>query len=142
MLDRPKFALVEDDGGPVVAAPSKSDLDRRKVNRLAVKFWPTIRNMISDMHGRPLGDVAALNPNYDPRGVADGKRKHGGPQLKMFRGPSPFEEDGGPGAWYDVETGARGADCISIIQYLGDCSRDQATAFLRNLTDRLVEMPK
>jgi hypothetical protein len=128
---------------PVAApapAPSKSDLDRRRINRLAAKFWPIIRNMITDMHGRPLADVASLNPAYDPRGLSDGKRKRGGPQLKMFRGPSPFEEDGGPGAWYDIETGARGADCISIISYLGECSRERATLYLRDLTSRLAEV--
>jgi hypothetical protein len=73
--------------------------------------------------------------------VADGKRRPG-PQLKMFRGPSPFEDDGGPGEWFDLETGARGADCISIIEYLGECDRKTATLVLRDLTDRLVERPK
>jgi hypothetical protein len=61
----------------------------------------------------------------------------------MFRGPSPFEgEGGGPGAWFDIETGASGADCISIIEYLGECDRKTATTFLRDLTDRLVEIAK
>jgi hypothetical protein len=141
MNERPKFAMVEDDAPVAAPAPlDRAALDRRRINRLAVKFWPTIRNLITDMHGRPLGDVAQLNPAYDPRGVADGKRKPGGPQLKMFRGPSPFEDDGGPGAWFDLETGARGSDCISIISYLGECDRNTATTFLRNLTDRLVEI--
>jgi hypothetical protein len=134
------IADAEGDKWPDDVALDKAALDRRAINRKAVKFWPTIRNMITDMHGRPLGDVAALNPAYDPRGVADGKRKHGGPQLKMFRGPSPFEEDGGPGAWYDIETGKSGPDCISIIEMLGECDRRAATIFLRDLTCRLVEI--
>jgi hypothetical protein len=138
------LAAIADDE-PEAAAPApvldRESLDRRAINRKAVKHWPTIRNLITDMHGRPLGDVASLNPAYDPRGVADGKRKHGGPQLKMFRGPSPFEgEDGGPGAWFDLETGASGADVISIIEHLGECDRKTATIFLRGLTDRLVEI--
>jgi hypothetical protein len=134
------IALVAD-AADVAPALTKPELDRRAINRKAVRHWPTIRNMITDMHGRPLGDVASLGPDYDPRGVADGKRKHGGPQLKMFRGPSPFEGDGGgPGAWFDIETGASGPDCISIIQYLGECDHKTATVFLRDLTDRLVEI--
>jgi hypothetical protein len=35
---------------------------------------------------------------------------------------------------------ARGADAISIIEYLGECDRNKATVFLRNLTDRLAEV--
>jgi hypothetical protein len=135
-------AVMIAEDAPVAPALTKSDLDRREINRKAVKHWPTIRNLITDMHGRPLGDVASLNPGYDPRGVADGKRKHGGPQLKTFRGPSPFEDNGGPGAWFDIETGASGKDCISIIEYLGECDRKTATTFLKYLTDRLVELPK
>lgn len=135
--------IVADDVPHPAPAPAldKAALDRRKINRLAVKFWPVIRNLITDMHGRPLDDVARLNPAYDPRGVADGRRKHGGPQLRMFRGPSPIEgEDGGPGAWFDIETGASGKDAISIIEYLGECDRKAATLFLRDLTERLAEV--
>jgi hypothetical protein len=61
--------VADDEPGTIVASVlDRAAIDRRRINRLAVKFWPTIRNLITDMHGRPLGDVASLNPAYDPRG--------------------------------------------------------------------------
>ena len=60
----------------------------------------------------------------------------------MLRGPSPFEDEGSVGAWYDIETGNRGADVIRLVELLGACDRKTATTFLKDLTDRLVELPK
>jgi hypothetical protein len=125
-----------------VAAPSKSDLDRREVNRRAVKFFATIRPMLTDMHGFSL--IRHLGPN--PPAPSPNGRVRGAPGAKidMFRGPSPYENaDGsGPGAWVDVGTGASGSDLISLIETLGECDRKTATTFLKDLTDRLVEIAK
>jgi hypothetical protein len=141
------LAIVADDeplAVPEVPAKKadKAAIDRRAINRRAVKYFPAIRHLIVDMHGRPLWDVARLSPNYDPQGRADGQRRQGEPRLNMFRGPSSQENaDGsGPGAWHDIGTGQSGRDLISLVEYLGECSRERATLFLRDLTSRLAEV--
>jgi hypothetical protein len=122
--------------------PDKAAIDRREINRRAVKFWPQVRSMLVDMHGRPIGDLARLSPHYDAAQRADGRKRHGAPKLDTFRGPDPCPNaDGsGPGAWCDVGTGKSGTDAISLIEYLGECDRKTATEFLKDLTDRLVEL--
>jgi len=115
--------------------------DAREINRKAVKHWPTIRHMIVDMHGRPLGEVRALNPANPP--LDPGRaRPHGLPQLREMRGPSPFETGGsGPGDWCDLGTGASGPDVISLIVHLsGGCDRRVAADYLAGLVDRLIEV--
>jgi hypothetical protein len=124
------------------AEADKAAIDRREINRRAVKFWPQVRSMLVDMHGRPIGDLARLSPHYDAAQRADGRKRHGAPKLDTFRGPDPCPNaDGsGPGAWCDVGTGKSGTDVISLIEYLGECDRKTATEFLKDLTDRLVEL--
>jgi hypothetical protein len=118
-----------------------SGFDCRDINRRAVALWASIRDHIVGLNGRPLGDVARLNPNYVPQDPGRA-RAPGGPQLKEFRGPSPYEIDGGPGAWRDVGTGQSGPDLVSLIEYLsGGCERRDAANFLKSLCDRMVVLP-
>jgi hypothetical protein len=66
-------------------------------------------------------------------------RVHGLPQLREMRGPSPYEDDGGPGAWRDLGTGKSGKDLISLIEYLSNGADRRACAdFLSRLCDRMV----
>jgi|SRR5580700_2800676 hypothetical protein len=115
-----------------------SGYDARAVNRAAVALWPVIRDHIVGLNGRPVGDVIRLNSaNVLPEpGRA---RPHGSPQLREFRGPSPYEDDGGPGAWRDLGTGQSGPDLVSLIVYLsGDADRRVCADFLKSLCDRMV----
>ena len=112
--------------------------DCRAVNRRAVALWPAIRDHIVGLNGRPLGDVIRLNADNvlpEPGRV----RPHGSPQLKEFRGPSPHEDDGGPGAWRDLGTGESGPDLVSLIVYLSNgADRRVCADFLSRLCDRMV----
>lgn len=138
MLDtRP---AVDDEPAPApTRAPAKPGLDTREVNRRAVKFWATIRPMLTDMHGRSL--IRHLGPNPPPPSPNGRVRGASGPKLDMFRGPSPYENaDGsGPGEWNDVGTGQSGRDLVSLIEMLGECDRKTASLYLKDLTDRLAE---
>jgi hypothetical protein len=112
-----------------------STFDAREVNRKALKHWSVLAHMIYDFNGRALGEIAQLNENYvqqDP-----GRRRQAGPRLIELRGPSSW--DGG--SWHCLGgDGARGDDVISLVQYLGECDYRTAADFLKNLTDRLVEI--
>jgi hypothetical protein len=118
-----------------------SGFDCRAVNRAAVALWPVIRDHIVGLNGRPLGDVIRLNPANvlpEPGRV----RPHNSPQLREFRGPSPHESAGGPGAWQDLGTGASGPDLVSLIQHLsGGCDHRVGADFLSRLCDRMVVLP-
>ena len=134
--------LAAIDADEPVAAPAvldKAALDRRDVNRKAVKHWATIRNMLIDQRGFSM--IRDLSPGYvaQPNGRIRGQE---GPRVAMLRGPSPYEDGGSVGAWNDLESGNRGADVISLVEFLGECDRKKATDFLKSLTDRLVELPK
>jgi hypothetical protein len=147
MLDRPALNLAivadEPEAAAVVPVLDRAGLDRRAINRKAVKHWATIRDMIVDQNGRSL--ITFLDPTFKatdpnvgrPYGVPDPR-----PQIKELRGPSLFETEGagGPGAWVDYGTGKQGPGCISLIEMLGMCSRDVATTYLRELVDRIVEI--
>jgi hypothetical protein len=128
-------------GAAPVPVLDKAAIDRREINRKAVRLWPVIRDYIVDRNGRSL--ICSLDPSF-VAGDQNRGRPYGHPdprpQLREFRGPSP--NDGGHGAWQDYGTGKSGADCISIIEMLGNCSRDVATNYLRDLVGRLVELPK
>jgi hypothetical protein len=92
------------------------------------------------MHGRPGGEIRALNPANAPLDP-NRARPHGLPQLKEFRGPSPYDTDGSVGSWVDVGTGAPGKDVISLIEYLsGGADRRICADYLGRLVDRLVEV--
>lgn len=111
----------------------RAGLDSREINRRAVKYWPTIYNMLVTWHGLPLGEVQRLgNPNLviDPN-----KRRPNGPRLIELRGPSPVNF-----SWHCLGNGAKGDDVIDLVAYLGECDRRTAAEFLRDLTDRFVEI--
>lgn len=108
-------------------------LDTREINRRAIKHWSTIYNMLVDWHGRPLGEVQRLgNPNLviDPN-----KRRPNGPRLIELRGPSAIDF-----SWFCLGNAAKGEDVIDLVAYLGECDRQTAGQFLRDLTDRFVEI--
>jgi hypothetical protein len=51
---------------PRSASPPSPGFDAREINRKAVKVWPTLRNLIVGMNGRPNGDIWRLNPANPP----------------------------------------------------------------------------
>jgi hypothetical protein len=61
--------------------------DAREINRRAIQHFSIIYHMLVDMHGRPLGEVRRLNPNFveQPHGI----HRHDAPRLIEFRGPLP-----------------------------------------------------
>jgi|ERR1700733_4387665 len=140
MLDRPKFALVADDepvAAPAPVRPSKSDLDRRDIQRKLIRNWGVVYHHLVNNHGRPVG-VEHLNPNYRPN--PDGFKRPGEPRLVEFSGPDHREET--LGAWFNRGgDGARGDNLFELVMYLGQCDMKTATTFLRDLADRLVELP-
>lgn len=110
----------------------RPSLNSRQIERLALKHWSTLRHMLFDFYGRPLSEVARLNPNYVPHDPA--RRRHNAPRLVELRGPSPYD-----GSWFCVGgTGATGVGIIAMVQYLGECDWRPAAEFLRDLTGRLA----
>ena len=109
--------------------------DAREINRKAIQHWPILYNMIVDMHGRPLGEVRRLNPNFveQPHGV----HRHNGPRLVEFRGPggSPNE-----GSWVCLGNGAKGDDLIDLVAYLGETDRRTAGEWLGGVVKRIVSV--
>lgn len=73
-----------------VAAPApvldKAAIDRREINRRAVKYLATIHSLIFDLHGKPLG-IANINPNFKPN--PDGHVRYGERRLTEFSGLTP-----------------------------------------------------
>ena len=109
--------------------------DEREICRRACKHWRTLYSHLVDLRGTPLGDVDRLDPGYAERPAH--YRRQNGRRIKILRGPD--QSDGG--SWFDVGTGAKGHDVISLVQWLAnDCDRRVAAEFLRDLTDRLVEV--
>ena len=81
--------------GPLVDEPvrapapvlDKATIDRREINRRAVKYWSTIRPMLIDMRGFSM--IRHLGPDYRP--TPNGRiRGQEGPRVSMLRGPSPL----------------------------------------------------
>jgi hypothetical protein len=110
--------------------------DAREISRAALKHWATIQHMIFDFHGRPLGEVQRLNPNYiaqDP-----GRRRHGAPRLVELRMSFAWPNEG---SWHCLGgTSPRGDDPISLVQYLGETDYRTAAEWLRSLCNRMVEV--
>jgi hypothetical protein len=141
MLDRPKFALVADDEpvpAPTPVRLSKEVLDRRDIQRKLIRDWSTVYHLLVDRGGKPTG-VEHLNPQYKPN--PDGFKRHGEPKLVEFWGPDPREDT--LGAWCNRGgDGKSGANLFELVMYLGQCDLKAATTFLRDLSERLVELPK
>jgi len=111
-------------------------LDTREINRRALKHWAVLYHHLVDFKGHPLDDVARLNRNYKQREPGS-PRPHNAPRLVLLRGPNPY--DGG--SWLCLgPPAARGDDVIAMIEYLGECDRRTAGNFIKDLTDRLVEI--
>jgi hypothetical protein len=134
--------MVEDDE-PAASAPvvDKATLDRRALQRKAMKHFAIIRGYIFDRYGRPTGP-ATLDPNW--KASPNGEKWPDQVRVTELSGPSPWENaDGsGPGAWVSRGTGAAGPDLISLVEHLGSCDRKTATDWLRNLVDRCAEIQK
>jgi hypothetical protein len=139
MLHLAAVDVADEAVAPAAPVLDKAEIDRREINRRAVKYWSTIHSMIFDWYGRPLG-LASINPNFKPN--PDGHVRYGERKLTEFSGLSPWPNaDGsGPGAWYSRATGEKGHDAISLIEHYGECDRKTATTFLKGLLDRLVEI--
>jgi hypothetical protein len=110
--------------------------DAREINRAALKHWGTIQHLIFDFHGRPLGEVQRLNPNFAAQPV--GVRRVGAPRLVELRMSFSWPDEG---KWNCLGgTHARGDDPISLVQYLGETDYRTAAEWLRSLCSRLVEV--
>jgi hypothetical protein len=132
-----------------IAAPAKSkskgdaSMDARDLSRRAVRHFAFVKDSLVDRKGIPHECVRALSPNYVPYDQNRGRpfnEPYRGPQLRMFRGPSPYEQDKTIGAWMDVETGAHGRDVVDLVAYLGSTDRNTAGKFLSDLLSRVVEV--
>jgi hypothetical protein len=140
LTPRLHLAAVDVEAEPVAApAPVVEDratIDRREINRRAVKFWPVIKDYLHDWHGRSL--VRHLGPGHIPQDP--NRTRIPVPTVKELKGPMPWMPDGTTGSWYDVGTGARGDSPIELVMWLGACDNKTATNYLRDLTDRLAEI--
>jgi hypothetical protein len=104
-----------------------------QISRKAIQNWPWLWNHLVDMHGRPLGDVRKLNPDYreQPHGI----HRHGAPRLVEFRGPDGWPNEG---AWRCLGNGAKGDDTVDLVSFLGECDRRTAALWLSGLLSRIV----
>jgi hypothetical protein len=109
--------------------------DARELSRKAIQNWLWVWNHLVDGHGRALGEIQKLNPNYVAQPV--GVRRHGAPKLVEFRGPDGYPNDG---AWRCLGNGARGDDIVDLVAYLGECDRRTAALWLSSLLSRIVEV--
>jgi hypothetical protein len=110
--------------------------DAREINRKALRHWATIQHMIFDFHGRPLGEVQRLNPNYVPR--EPGRRRVGAPRVTQLRMSFAWPDEG---KWSCLGLpSASGEDPIDLVAYLGECDRRTAAEWLRSLCSRLVDV--
>jgi hypothetical protein len=143
MLDRPALNLApvaDDEPARDARAPGldKAGLDRRAINRKACKYFSLLYNTVVDRYGRSL--IRDLGPGHkaNPDGIV--ALRDALPRLLTFAGPNLDEAAGGPGAWVCRGNGMHGGDVISLIEYLGGCDRETATNWLRDWTDRIVEI--
>ena len=130
--------MIAEGGEPVAPVrPSKSDLDRRDIQRKLIRHWPTVYHLLVDRTGRPTG-CEHLNPNWRPN--PDGFKRPG-PRLVDFWGPDPREDT--LGAWCNRGgDGVRGDNLFELVMYLAQVDMKVATTFLRDLSERLVELPR
>jgi hypothetical protein len=66
--------------------------DAREINRKALKHWATIQHMIFDFHGRALGEVQRLNPNFVAQ--EPGRRRVGAPRVVQLRMSFAWPDEG------------------------------------------------
>ena len=134
-------ARMIDADEPAAPVVDKATLDRRKINRLAVKHWQVVKPYLYDIRGYATGP-ASLDKTWVPN--PNGERRHGRPSVGGLMGPSPYENpDGsGPGSWQCHSTGKTGPDIISLVEHLGNTDRNTATYWLRDLVERLAEVSK
>jgi hypothetical protein len=109
--------------------------DARALSRKAIANWPWVWNHLVDFHGRPLAEVAKLNPHYVQPTV--GVRRHNAPRLVEFRGPASYPNEG---AWFCWGGGAKGDDTVDLVAFLGECDRRTAALWLSSLLSRIVEV--
>jgi hypothetical protein len=130
--------LDDETAAPVAKAARTSGYDARDLTRRALKAWPTIRGIVTDYQGFPVGEIWALNPSNAPIDPNRGMRRDG-PRLLEFSGPD-YREDN-LGAWRCLGNGASGKDLVELIQYLaGGCERRAAADYLRSIVERVVEI--
>jgi hypothetical protein len=79
--------------------------DARALSRKAIQNWEWVWGHLVDHHGRPLGEIQKLSPNYVQ--LETGVRRHGAPRLVEFRGPDRWPNEG---AWRCLGNGAHGDD--------------------------------
>jgi hypothetical protein len=133
------LAVVDDADAEVrPSVEDKATIDRREINRRACKFWSVVKDHLFDWHGRSL--IRQLGPGFVPQDPS--KPRIPIPTLREFRGPMPWTPTTEAGSWFDLGSGARGDDLIALVEHLGACDRKVATAFLKDLTDRLLELPR
>jgi hypothetical protein len=134
-------ARMIDADEPAAPVLDKATLDRRKINRLAVKHWQIVKPYLYDIRGYATGP-ASLDRTWKPN--PNGEKRPGRPSVSGLMGPSPYENpDGsGPGAWICHSNGKSGPDIISLVEHLGNTDRNTATYWLRDLVERLAEVSK
>jgi hypothetical protein len=99
--------------------------DARALSRKAIQNWEWVWGHLVDHHGRPLGEIQKLSPNYVQ--LETGVRGHGAPRLVEFRGPDRWPNEG---AWRCLGNGAHGDDCVDLVAYLGETDRKTAALWL------------
>jgi hypothetical protein len=112
-----------------------STYDARELSRKAIQNWPWVWNHLVDFHGKPLGEVQRLNPNYVEPKV--GVRRNGAPRLVEFQGPGGYPNEG---SWRCLGNGASGDDIVDLVAYLGECDRRTAALWISGLLSRIVEV--
>jgi hypothetical protein len=133
------LAIVDDEpvAVPALEKPDRETLDRRNIQRKCLKHWGTVYHMLIAQNGRSM--IAHFNPNFKP--TPNGEKRHGAPRVVEMMGPDYREAT--LGAWCNRGgDGARGSNLFELVMYLGECDLKTATSFLKDLADRLVELPK
>jgi hypothetical protein len=130
--------LEDEPAAPVL---DKATLDRRKINRLAMKHWSIVKPYLYDIRGYATGP-ASLDKTLVPN--PNGERRPGRRCVSGLMGPSPYENpDGsGPGEWKCHSNGASGPDIISLVMHLGNTDKNTATYWLRDVVDLIDDKTK
>jgi hypothetical protein len=138
-----RLEIVADEPSPAPKLDRRAVYDERAINRACVRHWEVVRHWLADWKGRPTADVRRLNPANKPIDPNRG-RPYGVPdvfpRLIEFRGPDHRPDT--LGAWNSLGNGACGDSLLDLVIYLsGGCDRRVAGEFLRDLVNRIVEVP-